>query len=92
MVTLVQRPQMEVHVLHGWNIRPPPLIVLRVSPVLASVVVAMLGVGDACMGDVQQDELVPVLSVRTVAKIASPHDDVIPQFLSTVKGSPLSTW
>ena len=31
------------------------------------------------MGDVQQDGLLPVPSVRWVPKTASPHDDVHPQ-------------
>ena len=31
------------------------------------------------MGDVQQDGLLPILSVLSVPKTASPHDDVHPQ-------------
>ena len=32
-----------------------------------------------CMGDVQHDELIAVLPVRSVPKISTPHDDVYPQ-------------
>ena len=41
-----------------------------------------------CMGDVQQDGLLPVLSVRSVPKTASPHDDVHPQIPVHHEGFP----
>ena len=41
-----------------------------------------------CMGDVQQDGSVPILPLRSVSKTTSGDDDVYPQVLSAVNGSP----
>ena len=44
------------------------------------------------MSEVQQGGLLPVLSVRSVPKTASPHVDVHPQIPARREGFPLSTW